>query len=183
MKILNKSIAIMLCLSLCVGLSACRREWSDSGSEDSYIEGIDQGRKDFFLDLWQASYNPNAKKCGDLWETDDFSLMITTKRKTEVSYAENDPYIEVDFALNRGTIEQYYEGNEILFCIYSHGEDGWSRIWDSNIYYDYFLMQGDDGIIGRSGNTDVRIYEETNRLAVLIVINGSVYAASYSVDI
>ena len=180
---MKKLFSVVLCLCICICLSACQREPSSSSVNDSYIEGVDQGKEDFFLDLWQASYNLNTKKCGDLWETDDFSLMITTKRKTEVYYDENAPYIELDFTLNEGTIENYYEGNEILFCIYSQGKDGWSRIWDSNIYYDYFLMQGDDGIIGRSGNADVRIYEGTNRLAVLIVINGSVYAASYSVDI
>ena len=174
---MKRLFAVFLCLSLCACLSSCQRETSSSSVNESYLEGIDQGREDFFFDLWQASYSVNAKKCGDLWETDDFSLMITTKRKTEVSYAENAPYIEVDFTLNGGTIQSYYDGNEILFCVYSDGKDGWSRIWDSYYYYDYFLMS--DGLNGNRGNADVRIYEGTKRLAVLIVINGSVYTASY----
>ena len=178
---MKRLIAVFICLCLCVSLSSCQRKTSGSSVDDSYLEGIEQGREDFFLELWQASYNPNTKKCGERWETDDFSLLITTKRKTEVAYDENAPYIEVDFALDRGTIENYYEGNEILFCIYSYGKDGWSRIWDSYLYYDYFLIM--DGLDGNKGNADVRIYEGTKRLAVLIVINGTIYAASYSVEI
>lgn len=183
MILLDKVIAIMICVCLCLGLSSCQRETSSSMVNDSYLEGIDKGKDDFFFDLWNASYHRTAKQSGDMWETDDFSLMIKTKRKTEVIYEENAPYIEVYFTLKSGTIDSCYEENEMIFCIYSESEDGWTSIWDSDIYYDYFLMQGDDGIIGRSGNTDVRIYEGTNRLAVLIVINGTVYAVSYRVDI
>lgn len=178
---MRKLLSVVLCLCLCVCLSACQSRQSGSNVDDSFLEGLDQGKEDFFLDLWKAAYNPNTKKCGEQWKTDDFSLMISTKRKTEANSNENAPYIEVVFSLNGGTIERYHEGNEILFCIYSYGKDGWTRVWDSDNYYDYFFLM--DGLHGNNGEADVRIQEGTTRLAVLIVINGCVYAASYGMDI
>ena len=179
---MKKLLCLMLCLCLCTSLSACQRRQSGSSVDDSYLEGIDQGREDFFLDLWKSAYNLNTKDSGDLWETDDFSLRITAKKGQWYGAGrdadENTPYLEVDFTLTGGgTIESYYENDEILFCIYSYGDNGWSRVWDSYFFYDYFAIQ--DGLDGNKGCAEVGIYDGAVRLAVVIVINDRLYAAAY----
>lgn len=186
MKLLTKAFAFILCACLCMGLSSCQKQQSSSKGNESYLEGIDQGKLDSFIDLWDSHYNGNVRSCGSVWETDYFSLVVNTKRGSRVdanvSGIEKEPYIEVDFSLLEGTIESHWKNNNMLFYIYSYGNGEWAKIWGSDDYYWYFYLQGDD-IVGSKENAETRIFEETEQLAVLIVINGSVYTASYSVDI
>ena len=182
MRSFTKAIAIVLCLCLCTSLSACRSETSGSSVDDSYLEGMEQAKEDFFLALWKAAYDLKAFDCGELWETDDFSLRITTLRKTEVSYDENAPYIEIDFTINESTIERQWKSGNLRFYIYSVSNNGMDEVGNANYWFDYFDLGG--SLQGNSGKTDVmRIYEETEFLRVLIVINDRIYATSYSVQI
>lgn len=186
MKLLSRIFSVILCLIVCVSLSACQTRKSGSMVNDSYHEGIDQGELNSFLALWDSSYNGNVRSCGNYWNTDDFSLVITTKRGSKVDAnivgSESDPYIEVDLSLHEGTIEQYWKNNKMLFYIYSFGNEGWSKVWGSDDYYWYFYVQGDD-IVGNKEYAETRIYEGTDLLAVIIVIDGCTYTASYSVNI
>ena len=186
MKLLFKAFTMILCICLCVSLSSCNKKQNVSSVDDSYLDGLYQGREDFFLDLLKAAYNPpSAASIGELWETDDFSLKITAKRGLYwgggIDNNEDSPYIEIDFDLNGGTLEGYYELGEILFSIYSYGRYGWTCIWDSDYYYDYFLLN--DSLDVDRGKADVGIYEGTVLIAVLIVVNDNIYTACYDVDI
>ena len=177
---MKRLFLVVLCLCLCVALSSCKRPQSESSVDDSYLEGIDQGREDFFLEIWK-SYVPDFEESGDLWETDDFSLRITANRGQWYGSDENESYLEVDFTIHgERTIEEYCKYNDIVFCIYSYGDYGWARVWDSYFYYDYFALQ--DGLDGNKGSAEVGIKEGTSSVAVLIVINGNLYTALIDVD-
>lgn len=175
-KLIVKIITIVFCFSISVCLSSCDNQQENSNIEESYLEGVEQGEQDMFIDLFHASSDLDLFHCGDSWETDHFSLSITTKRKTEVSYRENAPYIDIDLTLNGITIEECYEGDEMVFNIYSYKEGHYDRILGDDNYFDYFLLQHMDG---NNGRADVGIYEDTECLAVIIVIDGCVYTASY----
>lgn len=185
MKLFKTAFAFVLCACLCLCLSSCQNKRSSSRSDD-YLAGVDQGEIDSFIDLWDSNYNGNVRTCGNIWETDSFSLVITAKRGSMVDSNvvgnEKEPYIEIDFSLHEGTIEEHWKDNNILFYIYSYDKEGYTKIWSSDDYYWYFYLQGDD-VVGSKESAETKIYEGTERLDVLIVINGSVYAASYSVDI
>lgn len=183
---MRKLFSVFLCLCILVSLSACQQQQSGSMGDYSYLEGIDQGELNSFIALWDSHYNGNVRSCGKPWQTDDFSLVITTKRGSRVDAnivgSESDPYIEVNFSLHEGTIEKYWKNNKMLFYIYSFSKDGWSKVWGSDDYYWYFYVQGDD-IVGSKENAETRIYKGTNKLAVIIVIDGCTYTALYSVNI
>ena len=188
MKRLAKAISVVICISLCVILSSCHSQYSGSNDDsysvdDSYIDGVERGRKDFFLDLWNASYDFNIKECGEVWETDSFSLTIKQKLGSRIDAGhegnENKPYLEIDFTLHNGTIDKYWEEEKLMFAIYAYTSDGVFKVWDSDLYYMYFTMQTDDGKIGNNGFAETAIYGEVEELAVIIVIDGCIYTASF----
>lgn len=183
---MRKLFSVILCLCLCVVLPACQNQQSGSKVDDSYLKGIEQGELSTFMDLWNAYYNGNARSCGNPWQTDDFSLVITAKRGSTIDAnvigSENEPYLEVQFSLNQGTIEKYWENNNLLFYIYAYDKDGWTKVWSSDDYYWYFYLQGDD-IVGSKENAETRIYEGTEQVAVIIMIDSRTYSALYSVNI
>lgn len=185
MKPLTKAIAFMLCLSLCISLSACRRETSGSSVDESYLEGLAQGKEDFFMDVWKAAYNLNSKDSGELWETDDFSIVITTIRKTETQLEPNAPHVAIDFTINEGTIERYWKSGNLRFYIYSVCsvcDNGMTEVGNSDWFFDYFELEGT--IDGNKCNIDIlSIHEDTEYLRVVVVVDDRIYAASYNVDI
>lgn len=187
MKLSPKILLIVLFLCLCIGLSFCQKPQNSSGSNDSYLEGIEQGELNAFMDLWDSHYDSKVRSCGKLWKTDDFSLTITAKRGSRVDAniegSENNPYLEVDFTLHGGTIDEYRNKNKILFYIYSFHKGVWTKVWNSDDYYWYFYLQSDDDKVGSKGNAETRIPEETEQIAVIVVIDGCTYATSYYVNI
>ena len=102
---MKRCISAIVAIVLCVALSSCSSNQGTS-SDDSYLEGIDRGKKDMFIDLWTASSNVSVLHFGDTWDTEHFTLEINGKRKTDVSYYENAPYIEFDLTLKEMTIEE-----------------------------------------------------------------------------
>lgn len=183
MRSLTKAIAIMLCLCLCTSLSACRSETSSSSVDDSYLEGMEQAKEDFFLTIWKSAYDLKGKAVGELWDTDDFSMMITTKRKTETQLEPNAPYIEIDFTIKEGTIERQWKSGNLHLYIYEVDENSKrTEVGNSDWFFDYFDLEGT--IDGNKCNTDIlRIYEDTNVLLVVVVVDDHIYATSYDVDI
>ena len=185
---MKKLIVFFVALFLCIGLSSCQKQQSSSGVSDSFLEGIEQGREDFFMDLWNASYkrnalNRNTLNCGELWSTDDFSLLITAKRGISplLENSEAVPYLEVDFTLNYPSIEECWKEGNLIFSIYSASDEGTSRVWDSDYYFDYFYLIGN--LNDNEGYTEVKINEGTQILRVVIVIDGRIYTARYYVDV
>ena len=178
-------IAVIFCLSLylCVSISSCQRETSSSSVDDSYLEGLAQGKEDFFLTLWKSATDLKGRKFGELWKTDDFSIMIAAKRKTEVQSNPNAPYLEIDFTLKRGDLELRWKTGSLRFYMYSVTENAKRReVVNSDWFYDYFDIGGT--VDGNKAYTDIiPIDEDANVLLVVIVVDDRIYATSYDVDI
>lgn len=182
---MRKLFSAVLCFCLCACLASCTTMENHTGTSDDYDEGLAQGKKDFFLTLWNAAYNLNSKDSGELWETDDFSTVITTMRKTEIQSEPNAPYVAIDFTLNEGTIERYWKSGNLRFYIYSVCsicDNGMTEVGTSDCFIDYFDLGG--LLDGNKGYTDIlNIHEDTMSLRVVIVVDDRIYAASYEVDI
>lgn len=172
-------ISVIIAIVLCVSMSSCSSNQVVS-SDDSYLEGIEQGKQDIFIDLWMASSNVSILSFGDIWETDHFSLEIQGKRKTEVAYEQNAPYIEFNLTLNGITIEECAKRDKMLFNIYSITDGKWNMVLGYDDYYAYTALQHLDG---NNGIGDVGIYENTEFLVVIIVIDSCIYTARYYVEI
>ena len=176
---MNRCISAIIAMMLCVTLSSCSSN-QEFSHHDSYHEGIEQGKRDMFVDLWMASSDVAALNFGDIWETEHFTLIINGKRKTEVSYNPNAPFIEFDLTLNDITIEECANSDEMLFNIYSITDGKWSMVLGYDDYYTYSALQHLDGNHGRA---DVGIYEDIEFLVVIIVIDSCIYTARYYVEL
>ena len=186
---MKKLFLVVLCFCLCISLPACKAQKNRLGAyDDAFQEGVAYAREDFFMDLWNASYNRspanrNTLNCGELWKTDDFSLLITAKRGLSplLENSEAFPYLEVKLKLNHPSIEECWENGNLIFDIYSASEEGTSTVWVSDYYFDYFSLVGE--LNDNKGYTEVEIDEGTQILRVLIVTDGCIYTARYFVDI
>lgn len=180
---MRKLFSAVLCLCLCVCLVSCATTENYTGASDDYDEGLAQGKEDFFLTLWKSAYDMNGRKFGELWETDDFSIMIAAKRKTEVQSDLNAPYIEIDFTLKRGELELQWKTGSLRFYMYSVTESAKRReVGNSDWFYDYFDIGGT--IDGNKAYTDILpIDEDANVLLVVIVVDDHIYSTSYDVNI
>jgi hypothetical protein len=71
---------------------------------------------------------------------------------------------------------------QILFYIYTYRNNGWYKNWGSDDYYTYFLLQQDEDTVGDKGVAETKIYDGTNQIAILIVVDGRTYTALYSAE-
>ena len=177
---MKKGILLILFVAVCLVLTSCVQSQGASVSDDAYLEGIEQGKEEMFIDLWMASSDIAILNFGDTWETDHFTLEIKSKRKTEVSYRENAPYIEFDLTLNGITIEECASRDIMLFNIYSITEGNWDMVLGYDDYYSYTALQHIDG---NNGRADVGISEDAEFLVVIIVIDSHIYTARYYVEL
>lgn len=173
------SFILIITMFICVALSSCASNQGNTGY-DSYLEGIERGKQDMFIDLWMASSDVAILHFGDTWETEHFTLEIKGKRKTEVQYDTNAPYIEFNLTLHGITIEECAMRDKMFFNIYSVTDGNWNMVLGYDDYYTYTALQHLDG---NNGNGDVRIYEDADFLVVIIVIDSSIYTARYYVEI
>lgn len=182
---MKKFISVVLCLFFCVCLVSCDSKKNYAATNESYDKGLAQGKEDFFMTIWNAAYDLNSKDCGELWETDDFSIKVTTIRKTEIQSEPNARYLEIDFTLNEGTIERYWKSGNLRFYIYSVCsvcDNGMTEVGTSDWFIDYFDLGG--SLNGNKGYTDIiGIHEDTESLKIVIVVDDRIYATSYDVDI
>lgn len=180
---MKKLFSVILCLSICVCLSSCATRGNYTGTNQSYDEGLAQGKEDFFMTIWKSAYDSNGREFGELWETDDFSIMIETKRKTEIQSNPNAPYLEIDFTLKQGDLELRWKTGSLRFYIYSVTENAKRKeVGNSDCFYDYFDLGGT--VNGNKASTDILpIDEDANVLLVVIVVDDRIYATSYDVDI
>ena len=59
--------------------------------------------------------------------------------------------------------------------------NGWHKNWGADDYYTYFLLQQDEDTVGNKGIAETKIYDETEQIAVLLIVDGKTYTALYSI--
>lgn len=175
MKFLKPMLAIILS---CILLCGCEAK-NDTEYDEAWIEGIEFGQREVFENLWHSATLDDILCYGDTWETEHFSLKLTNGvRKTTVisAYSETEPYIEFDLTLKDKTITDCNNNMEMLFNIYSHNGKSWSPVLRQDDYFSYALLYE---LNENSCSAEVRIYEDTEALGIIIVIDGYIYKADY----
>lgn len=177
--------ALFLICVLAINCSACVVEDYDTGYRDGYdygwTDGIDFGQREVFENLWGAANINSFLQNGERWETDHFSLVLTHGvRKTTIKSSSNEtePYVEFELTLKGETITNCYNNKKILFNIYSHNDYNWTPVLYDDIYYDYALLN-QFPLNENSCSASVGLYDDTKRLGIIIVIDGSIYKATY----
>jgi len=166
-------LSIALCAVLILGLSSCEKANKTDSSNDQFIEGAEYGREEVFIDLVDASPYKKIINFDDVWETEDFSLVLSNVD------VKGEPYLKYDLTLHNIKIDECYEDNKMLFNIYSWGNGLWNVVLGYDNYYDYAILENDYPLGGytATGKTGLYDYDDIEKLVVIIVIDGNVHTA------
>ena len=181
-----KNICIfVLCVILVLGLSSCTYEKEDCPKCDNqFHSGYDKAVKDVFFDNFNASVDFTTLFCGDVWNTEHFTLIMCDKLYGE------DWVLNYDITLKNTTIADCLQYENFYFNIYScyesenDGRDGEmilesdGFIWDGVIDYEGTTEEYEKG---NNVKSKCFLYEDVEYQNFLIVITteGCIYSAVY----
>ena len=181
---MKRILSVMLCAVLVFGLSSCGQTSNDSDIDDSYLEGLEKGERNMFLNLWQASTFSRELVYGETWETEDFSLSFTDY-KVEATYSsaydDYDHLLKCDLTLKKFTTDEGIENKNIYFGMYSYSSPGkWEVIVaDYEDYYFSAILEDDYTFGSYTSNPSFQLYDNQQYVGTIIVINGTLYKISY----
>lgn len=167
---MKRFILILSLLALCIGLAACSKSQTTPEIDDSFIDGIEQGHEDVFLNLWSATSGITVIEQDKVWETDHFSMLIT-------SGADGDrKSIHIELTSYDLTMEECFDDQQMLINVFSYDEGDFEGILTDDLFYMYASLEelGD-----HTAHATVGIYDTTERVAVLIAVDGHIYKAVY----
>lgn len=169
---MKKGIVIILLTAMCVTLSSCVQSQGASVSDDAYIEGIEQGYEDVFTNLWYASTGVIILEPGELWETDHFSVLITSGQD---KCGEN---IHIELATLDLTITECFDEQQMLFNVFSYDGSQFDGLLTGDLFYMNALLED----VGKyTAEATVGFYDTTECIAILVVVDGCIYKAIYYV--
>lgn len=175
--------ALFLICVLAINCSACGIEDYETGYAEGYDEGLSRGigigQREVFENLWRSANLNNVLTSGFQWETEHFSFVITDEEKNTTNSLDKkaEPTVEFELTLKDGTIADYHNGNEIFFNIYSSNGDNWEPVLYNDDYYMFASLTG--RLDGNTCSAEIGLYDDTKRLGIIIVIDGSIYKATY----
>ena len=172
---MKKILALILLLSL-LSIFACGRS-SESELEDllydKYIDGMVEGEYQTYDEIFSVLYssvpNKTILKLNQTNTQNQFSIKIIKK---------DEDYITCSLYLNRYTVESLLNDKNVYFAIYGMEEfDG--DYYPSSICMNVRQLVRNSVIDDWSSHTvsaDFLVYSSYKFLALLIVINGNIYA-------
>ena len=179
---MKRLFTIVLCVLLMLILSSCQKNDNVSNIDDPYLEGIAQGEKNAFLNLFNASPLNKALTYGEVWETDDFSISFSDLQvESTYAYDNYEHILNCKLTLNNFTIDEVYEEKNIYLGIYSRTADGqWSEVVSDYEYYYMSTILDDNYTWGDySAEADFQLYDNPKYVVAIIVIDGNLYKVSY----
>lgn len=183
---MKRILVIALCVVLIFSLSSCDKTNNESDIDDSYLEGLERGERNMFLNLWQASSYTKALSYGDTWETEDFSLTFTDYIASNTTkYDSSDHlFLKCALTLKNFTIDEGLENKNIYLGMYSYSSPGeWELIVaDYDHYYMYAIVEDDYNFGSYTSNTSFQLYDNQQYVAAMIVVNGNIYKAVYELN-
>ncbi len=181
MKVFKLILAFTLSCTLLCGCQT--KESYDTEYNEDWEKGVEYGQREVFENLWCSASLDDILFYGETWETEHFSLKLTNgvRKTTAISaYNETEPYIEFKLTLNDKTITDCRNDEEMFFNIYSHNGKSWSSVLRQDDYFSYALLYE---LNENSCSAEVGIYEDTEALGIIIVIDGYIYKADYELNV
>jgi hypothetical protein len=169
---MKRFISAIVAIALCIVLSSCSPS-QGSSSDDSYLRGLDQGYKDVFLNLWYAAA-PEVKllTSGETWKTEHFTLSITSG---EDDWGRN---IHIKMKTHNLTMSECFEEKKILFNVFSYADSQWNGLLTNDLFYMYATLEE---VTENFAKATVGIYDTTEKIAILVAVDGCIYKASFPI--
>ena len=184
---MKKILSLTLCAVLIFCISSCGQTSNESDMKDAYLEGLERGERNMFLNLWQASSYTKALSYGDTWETEDFSLSFTDyMTPSTVSYGPSEVHtLKCKLTLTNFTIDEGLENKDIYFGMYSYSTPGkWEVIVaDYEDYYMYAICEDGYNFGSYTSIASFELYDNQQQVATIIVVDGNLYKAIYSLNV
>lgn len=154
-------------LSFCV-LSSCSANQKDSLDSDAYLDGLEQGYKDVFLNLWWAAGPINIVKTDVSWETEHFSLYVSTDETAEGKS------VHFELTTHSHTISECFDEQEMLFNVFSYSNGQYDALLTGDLFYMYAQLEY---VSENTAHATVRLNDSTDQVALLIAVDGLIYKA------
>lgn len=182
---MKRILCLILCIAVILCFSSCVQTGNESDIDDSYLEGLDRGRKDTFLNLFNASHCQKILRYDDVWETEDFTLTFADyMAPSTVSYGPSEIHtLKCELTLKDFTIDEALEEEAIYLGIYSRTWDGkWSEVASNYDHYFMFIDNLTDSMGSHTGIATFGLYDNPRYVVTIIVIDGILYHAIYHIN-
>ena len=167
---MKRFFAVIAFIFLCFCMTACSPSENSSGTDDSYLNGIEQGYKDVFLNLWQSSTLVSIIDDDTPWETDKFTLSLALGKD---GWGRN---VRFHLETHTRTMEDCFKNKKMLFNVFTHNGEQFDPLLTDDLFYMYALVE--EGAANKAKAT-VGIYDSVESLAILISIDNQIYTAVY----
>lgn len=188
---MKRLLSVALCVGLVLGLSSCAyRDTECEQCEEEYFDGLSNGQATVFMELYNSVSNKNLLYRDSTWSEQDFSFVISHTQEVcdDFEVTTTKTIVSTSLYLPDSTSYQAFDDQNIYIGIYGlkKGADktdhvawrAWSEICDNfDTYLLYSLSEVDSNYISCDYFST---YDEISSISVVIVINGKIYAADYS---
>ena len=188
---MKRLLNIALCVILIFSLSSCV-DW-DAGCEEceeEYFNGLSDGHAMVFMELYNSVPTKKLLYQDSTWIEKDFSFVISHTQEIcdDFEVVTTETIVSTSLYLPNSTLYQAFNEKNIYIGIYGlrKGADKtdtiawrtWAEICDDfDTYLLYSLSEVDSNYIACDYFST---YDEISSISVVIVINGKIYAADYS---
>lgn len=188
---MKRVLVIVLCVVLVFSLFSCADGDTECEEcEEEYLNGMSNGQAMVFVELYNSVPNKKLLYRNSTWSEKDFSFVISHTQEVydDFEVATKETTVSTLLYLPNSTLYQALDEKNIYIGIYGlkKGADktatiAW-RSWvelceDFDTYALYSMSEGDSNYLACDCFST---YDEINSISVVIVINGKIYAADYS---
>lgn len=168
-------VALFVILIFC--LSSCDNK-NENTIDDSYLDGLEDGKKNIFVDLFKTSSYKEYLTYDEAWETDYFTLSFTDFE------ASDNLFLNCKLTLKEFSIDEGAENERIYLGIYSYANSGdWRKIVsDFDEYYMSAVLEDDYTFGTYTSRASFELYDGKAYVVTIIAIHGELYTAIYMLD-
>ena len=170
---MKKCIATLVIVVLCISLSSCKPTQDFSNCEDSYLDGLNRGYEDAFLNLWYAAApGVNVIHPSKPWETEHFSITIISG---ENEWGRN---INIELLTHNLSISDCFEEQKMLFNVFSYDGNQFEGLLTDDLFYMYATLEE---VTENAAKATVGIRDTTELIAILVAVDGCIYKATFPI--
>lgn len=188
---MKRVLVIVLCVVLVFSLFSCAdRDTECEECEEEYLNGMSNGQATVFMELYNSVPQKKLLYPNLTWTEKDFSFVIshTQEIHDDFEIVETETIVSTSLYLPDSTLYQALDEKNIYIGIYGlkKGADktdniawrSWAELCeDFDTYALYSMSEGDSNHLACDCFST---YDEISSISVVIVINGKIYAADYS---